>query len=416
MADYRPIPDDRMDEFRSFTSYAFSPETGPYDPDEGGELPPPAQLGEPRGLFEDGELLSACKHYFFDLRVGEAFVPAAGLAAVATPPEHRRRGLVRELLRESLREYRDDGLVLSALWPFKHPFYAQFGWRTGDRRAVHECEPGALSFARDDPVGRFRRLDEDDWRRLDSVYDAHSAPYNLVQDRREEWWRKRVFHGWRTDPYVYGWECDGEIRGYLVYNVASNGDKHLRVQEYAYADREARRSLLRFLADHDSQVSKVRFTTPANEMALDLVPDPSSVRIEVEAGPMVRLVDVERALEGYAPAADGTGNAPADGAGNTPADGTETATADVTIAVADDLAAWNDDVFRVAADDGEVTVERTDATPEVTLGVGALSQLYVGYRSVDDLVRTGDLDVSPAARDALRDLFPASPCYLREQF
>lgn len=395
MVTYRPIPDDRLDEFRSYTSYAFIPETGPYDPDE--ELPASARMGEPRGLFADDELRSGCKQHFFDLRVADQFVPAAGLAAVATPPEHRRKGLVRALLRESLAEYRDREVAVSVLWPFEHPFYAQFGWRIAEQRAVHECDPDALGFARDHASGRFHRIETDEWERLVPAYEAHGGSYNLTLDRSEEWWRYRILQDWETDPYAYAWERDGEIRGYLVYDVQKDQNRHLRVREHAFTDHEARLNLLRFLADHDSQVSTVQFTTPIDERAVDLVSDPADISIEVTAGPMVRLVDVERTFE--------TATYPAD------------ASADAVISVADPLAAWNDATFRIAVEAGRASVERVEAAdPDATIDVGTLSQLYVGYRSVDDAVRTGDADVSPAARELLSAFESPTSGYLRDQF
>ncbi|QDX41332.1 enhanced intracellular survival protein Eis [Salarchaeum sp. JOR-1] len=397
MVDYRPLPDDRTEEFRSFVTYAFRPESGPHDPDEDDEPPEPAQVGDPYGVFDGDDLLAVCRHYWFTARVRGDTHPMAGLSAVATPPENRRRGLVRDMLAESLREYRDRDTYLSALWPFKHPFYAQFGWATATEYVTHECPPDALAFARDAELpGTWSRLDADDWNRLPDVLAAHGERYELTLDRTEEWWRKRVFRGWDTDPYVYCWrDATGTDRAYVVYRVASDDGKTLTVQDAAWTDYDAYLAILGFLADHDSQVETVRLRGPVDSPLLDVVDDPGEVETTVSAGPMVRLVDVAAALTAFDyPPVDAT----------------------LTISVSDALADWNDDSFRLTVTDGTPEIERTTADADLALDVGTLTQLAVGHRTIRDLARTRALRADDDTLDTLRDLFPETTTFLREGF
>ncbi|MGB9988066.1 GNAT family N-acetyltransferase [Salarchaeum japonicum] len=397
MVDYRPLPDDRTEEFRSFVTYAFRPESGPHDPDEDDDLPEPAQVGDPYGVFDGDDLLAVCRHYWFTAHVRGDTHPMAGLSAVATPPENRRRGLVRDMLVESLREYRERDTYLSALWPFKHPFYAQFGWATATEYVTHECPPDALAFARDDaPLGTWGRLDADDWDRLPSVLAAHGERYELTLDRTEEWWRKRVFSGWDTDPYVYCWQdATGTDRAYLVYRVESDDGKTLAVQDAAWTDHGAYLAVLGFLADHDSQVETVRLRGPVDSPLLDVVPDPGEVDTTVSAGPMVRIVDVPDALTALDyPAID----------------------ADLTIAVTDTLADWNDDTFRLTVTNGAPSVERTHDDADLSLDIGTLTQLAVGHRTATDLARTNDIHTDDDTTQALDALYPETTTFLREGF
>ena len=404
---YRPIPDDREEAFSAILRYAFSPERGPFDPEEYDEPPPPARPGEPRGLFAGDDLLSVCKHHFFDSTVRGNPFTLAGLSAVGTPPEHRRRGLVRRLAAASLSEYRERGAALSALWPFAHRFYARLGWALVNRYAVTECPPETLSFAREADVGgRWIQLDPDHGRRMADVLEANDGGRALAVDRTEEWWRRRVFHGWGTDPYVYGWELEGELRAYVVYTVEErDGDpvgvgaddgRLLDVAEVAVADHEARLACLGFLADHDSQVGRVRTYGPPDASLLDLVFDPDEVEVEVHAGPQVRIVSVPEAIEATAVPGD--------------------VDADVLVGVEDSLAPWNDGAFRVEVAAGAVTVEPADAEPDVEVEIGPLSQLVVGYRTAAALAATGELSGESEAVETLGRLFPAADPFLRERF
>ena len=427
--EYRPFPDERGDEFGAFMRYAFAPTEGPYDPEEADDHD---TIADRRGLFDgDGDPVAVCAHHYFSLRIRGEDREVAGLSAVASPPEHRRDGNVGRMLRESLAEYRERGVAVSTLWPFEYPFYANYGWATASRYRHLTAPPAQLGFVDDlvatdgDDAGRFRRLGEDDYPAVKPVLAAMADRYDLTMDWTEEWWRERALQGWKTDPFVYGWERDGELRAVCAYSFhdePDGDDPTLRVTDVAVADDEAWFQLLRFCRNHDSQVDEIRIRAPPDAPLLDLVDDPRAVDCEVRTGPMVRVVDVAAALESLSPDPD-----------------IETA---FSLSVADPLAEWNDRTFRVEIADGAVSVEpvgdggeavgdrgeRTDESgseardADAAVDVGALSQLYVGYRSVDEVIRGGGLAVDDgrgaegALADALRALFPPRTTHLREGF
>jgi predicted acetyltransferase len=397
MPDFRPVPDEDTADFRALVQYAFRPQSGPFDPEEADEEPDASKIGRRYGVYDGDDLVSVCKHVDFSVRVRGDYHDMHGLSAVASPPEHRRQGYVRELLRESLTTSREEDVYLSALWPFKRSFYANFGWGTCSRMVSHELDPETLAFARGHADGELVPLDGDDWERMDTVHDADAADLDLTTDRTEEWWRKRVCTGWEDDPYVYGLERDGDLAAYLTYRFDSDGDdRTLNVGDWAAVDHNARLAVFEFLADHDSQVDAVSFWTGEYSDALDLLPDESDATVELALGPMVRLVDVPDALEALSFLED--------------------ATADLVLSVTDSLADWNDDTYRLVVERGDATVERTDADPDAELGVRALSQLYVGYRSADELATVGDIEAGEEAVAALGDLFPERKTLLREGF
>ncbi|WP_134670649.1 GNAT family N-acetyltransferase [Halorussus marinus] len=400
--DYRPLPDDRTEQFQDYLRYAFSPQEGP---DAESDWDPAEQPGEARGLFDGEALLAVCRHHWFRVGLRGRSHEMPGLSAVASPPEHRRQGNVARLLGASLEEYRDRGDYLTALWAFKHPFYERQGWGLANKWTRFECPPEALEFAREaareagdnESVGAFRRVEPDDWADLDPVLAAHGERFELTMDRTEEWWRKRVFESWQTDPYVYAWERDGEPRGFVVYRIDDDGDgNRLVALELAHADREAFLNLLRFLANHDSQVETVAVHGPHDASLLDEAEDPARVDCEVRPGPMVRLVDVPAAVEALDyPGVDG----------------------EFVLGVSDPLADWNDRRFRIAVADGAATCDPADAAPDATVGVSTLAQVYVGYHSVSDAERLGDLAVrTPAVRGTLAAMYPEREVFLREGF
>ena len=402
MTEYRPVNETESEAFHELLLYAFDLPEGPRDLDEEAQerLRDRWPHDERRGLFSDnGDLLTACRHIEFEARVRGEWLPMAGLSAVGTPPEHRRKGLVRELARESLGEWRDREMPISALWPFERSFYRDLGWGTACRYTSATAPPDALAPARKFASGTFQRVDADDYAELDRVYENWLDGYNLAIRRSAGWWRDRVFQRVKDRLYGYCWERDGELRGYLLYDVDEREDgRRLKVYEISYADDEAYLNLLRFCANHDSQVSEVELFGPEHDRLLDLVDDDSELTVEVSLGPMVRIVDVRAALEAipYGGVEDGLS---------------------ITVAVEDSLADWNDGTFEIVVEDGSATVRKGDGDPDVRTDVATLSQLFVGYLSARDAQLYGDLAVeTEAALETLGDLFPPRDVFLADGF
>lgn len=396
MPDYRPVDGEDLSALRRMRFYAFAPEDGPtaFRAEDAPEI-----LGSHRGLFDGGELLSCCSYHDFRTRVRGSWLRMGGVAGVATPPEHRRQGLGRQLMGELLAEFREEGLPLSALWPFDYEFYARLGWAHAHVLARYEVEPADLASAGDDPAGTFRRLTVDDYDLLEPVFASWQSGYELATGRDQGWWRRRIFERFGEEEYVYAWEHEGDVRAYVVYHFDGEGaDRTLSVWELAAADPEARRQLWRFLADHDSQVGRVKFTLSGEHALLEEVADPSAVECSVEPGPMVRLVSVSDAIESiaYPEGIDG----------------------EAVVSVSDSLADWNDGTFAVSFADGRAACEPApESSPDVRLDVSALSQLVVGSNSLDALVRLSSATVADSDRaSVLAAAFPERSVFLSEAF
>lgn len=387
MTSYRPLADDEVDSFLAYTQYAFNPQSTP-DPDA--DLEGPRSVGDARGVFVDGidRPVAVCAQLWFEATVRGVPLSMPGLSAVAVPPEYRRQGYARTLVRNSLKEYRDRGDHLSILWPFKTAFYRSLGYGRGHRYVIHEVDPASLQHIDVTQHGRFRPVDADEWATLDAVYDAATDGYELAIDRTEDWWRHRVFESFQGEHYAYVWDDDaGDPRGYLIFRHSGNHrDRTLSVVDMAATDPNARRQLYRFLGDHDSQVSTVKLTEVPDAPLLDHLPVRSGIETTLHPGTMVRLVDVPSVLE--------TIDYPPDVSGS------------LVIDVEDDLVGWHDAPIELTLADGDATVTRTDATPTIELDIGVLSAIVAGLRPVERFVAAGDIEGAREDIDLLAAAFP----------
>ncbi|WP_435197098.1 GNAT family N-acetyltransferase [Natronomonas sp. EA1] len=384
----RPLSDDEL--FVRYIRYAFRPQDGPDLPDDWQEsMDPPI---EEFGLYGADEApVSVCSYYTFDTQLRGVRFDVSGISTVATPPEHRRQGYVAEMLRQLVDATRDTHPI-SALWPFEYPFYRKYGWAQCSTYVEWTAPPAALHAAASDGSGAFRRVEADDWALLDAVHERAVADTALGVSHTEDWWRERVFRGWREDPYVYVYEEDGEPRAYLSYSVLGDEERTLQVRTHAATEGYVGQ-LLGFLANHDSQVAQVRFTTAREFDLLARVEDPRELTCEVKPGPMVRLEDVPRTLDAIDYAADGS----------------------VTVTLSDPLFD-REDTYSLVVADGHATCEPTAEPPDATLELGAFSQLVVGHREAATLADADELDADPATVKTLGALFPGTGPYLREGF
>ncbi|AUG48160.1 GNAT family N-acetyltransferase [Haloarcula taiwanensis] len=396
MSEFRPVSTTDREACQRILQYAFTPETGPVTPDPDGDWPP--SLFDQRGLYDGDTLRAVCKLYYLDTTVRGEAATVGGLGAVATPPEHRGQGYAAVLCRHALREYREAEAGFVTLWPFSTPFYRRLGWGTANTYRRFDLPPSALP---DHSIaGQLVRLDADDWERLRRVESVAAAGTALSLRRSEAWWRERTLADWDGDgvPYCYGYERDGDLRGYLVYTVADDAAHTLSVSNFAAVDEEARRALLAFLGNHGAQVERVTLQLPPDADLLHRVDDPGAVDCTVEAGPMVRLTDV-----GYLERLDWPGG-----------------DLDCTLSVSDPLLDRNDGLFRLSVSGGTATVDPlspADSPADVTVDIGTLSQLAVGTHGVAAAERLAGLEIRDAsARDPLADVFESESVYLGEFF
>ena len=361
------------------------------------------RMEELRGLFVDGELRATLRLIDMPLWFGAAPVASGGLSAVATPPEYRRQGYIGRLLRATLEEIRDRGWPLSALYPFSFPFYKRYGWehivdnvnytfpieRLPSRPNAGTWHAVALStdFNSDPETGG---VADDDLAALMGVYDAWVVGQNGPMARDARWWRMQklaVGRDKRPDAYVWR-DAAGTPRAYVIYafeNLTSEWHRRVQVWDWAALDAEALHALLLFLRQHDSQAAEVRIAVPEATRFLALFDNPE-FKVEIEAGLMLRLVDVPAALTArrYPPEAR----------------------AQVTLGVHDPVLDWNTGPVALTAADGTGIAERTSAAPGLSLDVRTLARLYSGYLTPAEAAALGLLTVhDPAALTAATALF-----------
>src|SRR4029078_5219149 len=94
--------------------------------------------------FEEGQIVGGAGAFPFELSVPGGSLPCAGVTGVGVHPTHRRRGVLRSMMHTQLRDVRERGEPIAALWASEETIYARFGYGiaawAGALRVPHEWD------------------------------------------------------------------------------------------------------------------------------------------------------------------------------------------------------------------------------------------------------------------------------------
>jgi len=343
--------------------------------------------------FEADRIVGGAGAFSYRLSVpGGGDVPAAGVTVVGVLPTHRRRGVLTSLMTAQLDDCRARGDLVAYLWASESTIYGRFGYglasRIGAMRLARERSGFGQPF---EPRGTVRLVEPAEaLRTFPALYDRTRAQRPGMFSRSREWWEtRRLFddparrQGGPLNRALL--ELDGEPAGYALYRVKQDWQDGasagvVTVTEVVTPTPEATRELWRWLLDFDWTSEFVADLLPLDHPLFLLLAEPRRLRLTVNEGVWVRLVDVPGALAARAYAA----------------------AEPVVLEVVDTLLPENAGRWRVAQDG----VERTDDEPDLRLDVAQLGCVYLGGFAFAELARALRVEeLRPRAAARADDLF-----------
>lgn len=346
------------------------------------------------GLFDDGgRLLTRLSILPFEAWIRGRKLAMGGVAGVASWPDARRQGGVRQLLSHAFGRMREQGQSISMLAPFSFAFYRKFGYEMTIERKQYTLETKQLP-PRIETPGSVRIVAKER-SAFDSVYAAYAAQFDGTLARDADWWEQRVL----SKPGIAAAYYDeaGQPQGYMIYEVS---ERIMKIHDWAAVTEDARRAFWSYAANHDSMIKQLTITAPMDDPLSFLVPDPR-FKQEVEPYFMSRIVDAESFVSQYSFSAAGRDSM-------------------VALAIEDAQAPWNAGEYRLSmAADGSARLERAEAgtaSDGLRCDIATLTAMLVGGRRPQWLHRIGRLS-GPADQIAeLERRVPEQRPYLADFF
>ncbi|WP_405887771.1 GNAT family N-acetyltransferase [Streptomyces sp. NBC_01136] len=333
------------------------------------------------GIWDGDRCVGTAGAFSFRVTVpGGASVPAAGITMVSVAATHRRRGLLRSMMRRQLDDIHSWGEPLAVLTASEPTIYGRFGYGIATHQYNVEIDTTRVRLSV--PPGtddvRLRYATPAD------ALDACEALYaRLVPgrpgmlERRPGWDRAMLLDPESERDGASPLQCvvaerDGDVVGYARYRIKRDGDHRgamftVRLDQLEALDPATHAALWRFLFEIDLTSTLHALGRPVDEAWQHMVSDIRRCAVRMRDALHLRLVDVGAALEAR----------------------TYQAPLDVVFEVEDAFCPWNEGRWRLTGDAKGATCVRTQDAADLALSVRELGAAYLGGVSLASLAAAG---------------------------
>ena len=340
------------------------------------------------GIMEGKDLAAKLHLIPFHIYIGKEKFKMGGVAGVATYPEYRRSGYVKELLQHSLQRMKKDGFTVSMLHPFAVTFYRKYGWELCANLLVCHLTKSDLVMKKqvNGTVKRFNK--ENHPEEVEKLYETFAERFSGMLVRNEKWWLQAVYEDLTLAIY---YDENKTAAGYMLYKIENY---KMTVDEFVPLHNEARNGLWNFICQHDSMIKELEMTVSENEQLLYTLQEPR-VKTEIKPYFMGRIVDVEQFLKQYELNWNNVQQ-------------------ELILHITDSFAPWNNVSVRLA--NYEITIIEELMDKGIKLDINALSTILLGYKRPLELNELELISGSEEEIRAFENVVPVRKSFIYDFF
>jgi len=340
-----------------------------------------------RDTASDGRPIVAVALYFpVPVTVpGGTVATTAGLSWVSVSATHRRRGLLRRMITEEYRTWRERGLPLATLTASEGGIYERFGF--GPAVFAHQVsvEPRAAEFRTPVPADSRVRYGNQEQiaKHVPAVHARWAAGRTGAITRPETWWPSIMAdRSFRRNSQTSGLHHLLHVDGYAAYRIDAR-DKTAIVEDFVATTEQAHTDLWRVLTGLDL-VSAIKASIPVDDPLPLKLHNARAVQVQGRSDQLwLSILDVVEALQLRTYAAPG----------------------DLVLDVTDGFGDRAGRYRLTVADDGTAQAARTDDPAQIGIDIATLSSVYLGGISVRQMTCAGRIDGQTEACAQLAAMF-----------
>jgi len=293
-------------------------------------------------------------------------IPMWAISGVTVAPTHRRKGIARAMLEGELRTAAEAGITIAGLTVSEATIYGRFGFAPATFATRWTIETKRALWVGPRPEGRLDFLTRDQLR--EQLAELHGRVRGSRPGEIEAWpglWRRMSGlapgqeGGGKLRGVRYA-DAGGTTRGIAVYRLSEEGSdftKHDLELHYLLSETaDAYAALWRFVLEHDLVTVVKASLRTVDEPLRWMIADQRGAEVQTGEHGWLRILDVPAVLSARTYATPGS----------------------ITLRVTDDLGFAAGTWRLTVAESGEAEVIATDAQPDVTLTVNALSSIVLG--------------------------------------
>jgi predicted acetyltransferase len=345
-------------------------------------------------VFADGAPQASASLLAMTENVRGRVLPMGGYGGVASFPQARRQGHVRNMLRYGFELMHEQGMPVSTLYPFRDSFYERLGYAQFPQNRFAVIKPENLApLLRESLPGEVTQQEIgvafEEWWGFQERLQSTVHGFSLFARSRAQQWQDD------NEDWIALVRENGQVTGAMTFKITGY-TKNLEADSFQYTTPAARYQLLAWIARHVDQVKSAVIELGPGEHPetwyRDIYAGSSTEHENAWPSPMGRVISVQ-GLDGIGAGADDT----------------------VAFRLVDDLCPWNGGVWTLTGEGGVLRVT-PGGDPSCHLTIQGLSALvwYGEDPATFPLRHWGDPDQSTSAR--LRALFPPALPLLNEKF
>ncbi|MEA5516366.1 GNAT family N-acetyltransferase [Nodularia sp. UHCC 0506] len=316
---------------------------------------------------------------------GGECVPMTGIAAVGIAPEYRGSGAAIALIEKTIQELYQQEVPISVLYPATQRLYRKAGYEQAGSYCTWEISTENIQ-VREKPLP-LQPVDPKNHLIFHNLYQQQAKFTHGYLERHSAIWQGLTQPDSRETVYGYLMGDKDQPQGYIIFTQErTQNTTVLSVRDWTMLTNAAVRTFWTFIANHRSQIDKVRWKSSVIDSLTLLLPE-QTAKIAHHQRWMLRIINLVKALEmrAYPPGVS----------------------AELHLAVKDDLLPANNGKFilSVANSRGKVT---QGGKGELQLDIKGLAPLYTNLFSPQQLQLTGKLQATETALLAATQIFAAS--------
>jgi len=396
----RKLTEKDREVYRKLMRYAFEPAKNNYE-----DLKWPSDkipIDWHYGAFDDEQLVAGAGIIPFEIRMRSQDFKMHGVGGVASKPEYRNRGIVREIMVRMFKDMYDNKIPISVLYPFKHSFYETLGYKVVDEIFYYQFKISDIIYKKTDYYMKYYmkevvRINDD----ISSGYDKAILNFDYIAKRPQiDFWRGHFKRNYKFICYK-----ENQPIGYVIIYFATINDSFLKspdktivIRETFWLDQTAKQTIFNFLWSHRDQRKYIAGGFSTQENIMDLLKKPRIERRNIGDNSQLRIIDAKTVLENLKYPLDNFS---------------------ITFHIKDEFCPWNDGFFTLTSEEKEINIEfhnSSENEADIEIDISYLAQILAGFRTIKDLLDFGFIAVNHEKFELLQDLFPLSNNYFHDFF